>query len=265
MELGLKDKVVLISGAGEGIGRQAILTFAHEGAKVIVNDIVGQRAESVAAEARSCGAKALVMIADVSNANEVDNMIENALSEFGKIDVLVNNAFAWDRKAFSKSTREEWSAPINICLYGTLNCSHAVINHMIERRCGKIISVVSDAARVGQASSPIYAAAKAAIIAFSKSLASEAGRYNVNVNCVSAAATNTERRIREHQTEWEQATPEEQDRIKQRKAAQLKLYPICRLGEPADVADMIVFLASERADYITGQLFSVNGGYCMVD
>lgn len=264
MDLSLKNRVVLITGSGEGIGRRAALIFAEEGANLITNDIIYQKAENVASEAKAFGVRVLPLGGDVSKANEVEDMIKKVLSEFGKIDVLVNNAFVWDRKPFSQSAREEWVPPIEVCLYGTLNCSRAVINHMIDRKGGKIISVVSDAGRVGEATSPIYAAAKAGIIAFSKSLAREVGRYNININCVSPSATNTERRIREHQMEWERATEEERERIKKRDEAQLRFYPLRRLGEPEDVANMIVFLASECTKYITGQVISVNGGYSMI-
>lgn len=264
MNLDLQGKVVLVTGSGEGIGRRAVLTFAEEGADVVINDIIVSRAESVAKEVRAVGVKGQVTIADVSNADEVADMINNVLSEFGRIDILVNNASAWDRKLFSKSVRGEWAAPINVCLYGTLNCSRAVLNHMIERRYGKIINVVSDAGRVGESNSPIYAAAKAGIIAFTKSLAKEVGRYNINVNCVSPAATNTERRVREHQMEWEQASEEERQKIKRRDEAQLRFYPLGRLGEPEDVGNVVVFLASDRARHITGQVISVNGGYTMI-
>ena len=264
MDLGLKHRVVLVTGSGEGVGRRAVLTFAEEGANVVINDIMASRAESVAKAVKEIGAKCLTAIADVSNAEEVGSMVENVFSAFGRIDILVNNAFAWDRKPFHQSTRGEWAAPIDVCLYGALNCSRAVISRMIERRCGKIINVVSDAGRIGEPNSPIYAAAKAGIIAFSKSLAKEVGQYKISVNCVSPAAVNTERRIREHQMEWEQATEEERQRIKRRDQAQLRLYPLGRLGEPDDVANLIVFLASERASYITGQVISVNGGYVMM-
>jgi len=264
MDLNLKDKVVVVTGSGEGIGKRTVLTFAREGCNVVVNDIVASKAESVAKEVEALGVKTLVAVADVSNMDEVDGMIKKVFLQFTRIDILVNNAFAWDRKPFSKSAREDWVAPINVCLYGTLHCTKAVINHMTEARYGKIINVVSDAGRVGEANSPIYAAAKAGIIAFSKSLAKEVGHYNINVNCVSPAAVNTERRIREHQMEWEQATAERREWIKQRDQTQLRLYPLGRLGEPEDIANVIVFLASDRARYITGQVISVNGGYIMV-
>ena len=264
MDLHLKGKVVLVTGSGDGIGRGAIMMFAEEGAHVIVNDIIADKAEDVAAEAKTYGVKSLPIIADVTKPEEVGKMVARVLQEFGKIDVLVNNAFVMDRKPFSQSLKEEWAPPINVCLLGTLHCCHAVINPMTTQKNGKIISVVSDAGRIGEKNSPIYSAAKAGAIAFSKSLAREMGKYNVNVNCVSAGATQTERRIREHQEEWDRAGEKEKERILRKDQAQLKLYPMGRLGDPEDVAAMIVFLASDRARHITGQVISVNGGYSMI-
>lgn len=264
MDLGLKGKVALVTGAGEGIGRATILTFAEEGANVVVNDIVASKAESVADEAAALGAEAVAVLADVSNADEVDGLIKQVISKFGRIDILVNNAYASDRKLFTQSARADWEKPINVCLYGALNCSRAVIGHMVERKYGKIISIISDAGRIGEPGLPAYSAAKAGILAFSRSLAKEVGRHNINVNCVSPGATNTERRIREHQLEWERASEEERERIKRRDEKQLRLYPLGRLGQPEDVANVIVFLATERARQITGEVISVNGGYAMV-
>jgi len=263
MDLHLKDKVVLVTGSGEGIGRRALLMFAEEGAHVVVNDIISEKAEKVAAEARTFGVKSIPITADVSRSDEVGKMMAEIFEKFGKLDVLVNNAFARDKKPFSQSLREEWAAPIQVCLWGTLHCCHAVINRMKNQQYGKIISVVSDAARVGEKDNPVYSAAKAGVIAFSKSLAREVGRCNINVNCVSAGATRTERRVREHREEWERSGDKERERILRRDQTQLRLYPMGRLGEPEDVAAMIVFLASDRARHITGQVISVNGGYFM--
>jgi 2-hydroxycyclohexanecarboxyl-CoA dehydrogenase len=264
MDLHLKDKVVLVTGSGDGIGRRTIMMFAEEGARVIVNDIVSDKAERVAAEAKTFGVAAVSIIADVTRPGEVGEMVTKIFRKFGKLDILVNNAFAWDKKPFSQSLREEWAAPIDVCLWGTLHCCHAVINQMKNQKYGKIISVVSDAGGVGEKDSPVYSAAKAGVIAFSKSLAREVGKDNVNVNCVSAGATQTGRRIREHQEEWERAGEKERERICRRDQAQLRLYPMGRWGEPEDVAAMIVFLASDRAKHITGQVISVNGGYSMI-
>lgn len=264
MNLGLTNRVALVTGSGEGIGRRTILTLAEEGATVVVVDIKGTNAEKVAAEARALKVKALAKEVDVTREDQVKAMVDEVLQECGTIDILVNNAYASDRKLFSRSERADWEKPINVCLYGTLNCTRAVIEPMMARKYGRIISLISDAARIGEAVLPVYAAAKAGILAFSRSLAKEVGRYNINVNCVSPGATWTERRIREHQLEWDKASEEERERIKKRDEKQLRLYPIGRLGDPEDVANVIVFLASDRARQITGEVVSVNGGFAMV-
>ena len=264
MDLHLKDKVVLVTGSGDGIGRRAIMMFAEEGAHVIVNDIIADKAENVAAEAKTYGVESLSIIADVTQPEEVGSMVARVLQEFGQIDVLVNNAFVMDKKPFRQSLKEEWAPPINVCLFGTLHCCHAVINPMTTQKYGKIVSVVSDAGRVGEKNSPVYSAAKAGVIAFSKSLAREVGKYNVNVNCVSAGSTQTERRIREHQEEWETSRRKRKGKNPQKRSGPIEIISHGKIGGPEDVAAMIVFLASDRAKHITGQVISVNGGYSMI-
>jgi 2-hydroxycyclohexanecarboxyl-CoA dehydrogenase len=264
MDLGLKGKVALVTGSGEGIGRRTILTFAQEGADVVVNDLIPAKMEKVVEEAKGFGIRVLGQAADVTNQDQVNNMVKEIIAEMGKIDILVNNAYASDRKLFTQSSKADWDKPISVCLYGTFNVSRAVVVHMVAQKYGKIINLISDAARIGEPNLPIYAAAKAGILAFSRSLAKEVGRHNINVNCVSPGATWTERRVREHRAAWDKANEEERERLKKREERQLKLYPIGRLGQPEDVANVIVFLATERARQITGEVISVNGGYAMV-
>ena len=264
MDLGLRGKVALVTGSGEGIGRRTILTFAQEGADVVVNDLISAKVEKVVEEAKAFGVKVMGKAADVTSQEQVNEMVKGIIAEMGKLDILVNNAYASDRKFFTQSGRADWDKPINVCLYGTLQVSRAVVDHMVAQKHGKIINLISDAARIGEPNLPIYAAAKAGVLAFSRSLAKEVGKYNINVNCVSPGATWTERRVREHQAAWDKATAEERERLKKREEKQLKLYPTGRLGQPEDVANMIVFLATERARQITGEVISVNGGYAMV-
>jgi 2-hydroxycyclohexanecarboxyl-CoA dehydrogenase len=230
MDLGLKGKVALVTGSGEGIGRRTILTFAQEGADVVVNDLVPAKVEKVVEEAKAFGVKVLGKVADVTQQDLVNSMVKEIVAEMGKIDILVNNAYASDRKFFTQSTKADWDKPINVCLYGTLNVSRAVVEGMMAKKYGKIINLVSDAARIGEPNLPIYASAKAGVLAFSRSLAKEVGRFNINVNCVSPGATWTERRIREHKAAWDKAAEEEREKIKKRDEKQLKLYPIGRLG-----------------------------------
>jgi NAD(P)-dependent dehydrogenase (short-subunit alcohol dehydrogenase family) len=203
MDLGWKGKVALVTGSGEGIGRRTILTFAQEGADVVVNDPVAAKVEKGGEEAKAFGVRALGKTADVTNQDQVNSMVKEIIAEMGKIDILVNNAYASDRKFFTQSSKADWDKPIHVCLYGTLNASRAVIDHMMAEKSGKIVNLISDAARIGEPNLPIYAAAKAGILAFSRSLAKEVGKYHINVNCVSPGATWTERRVREHQAAWD--------------------------------------------------------------
>ena len=251
----LSGKVAIITGSGSGIGRRTALTFAEEGADVVINDIRIKKAEKVAEEVESLGAKALAIKTDVTNGEEVDQMVKEVIDKFGKVDLLVNCAFSSDVKFFNASKKEEWDRVINVCLYGVLNCSRAVINQMIDQKYGRIVSIISDAGRVGEPRTSIYSAAKAGIAGFSKALAQEVGRYGVTVNCVSPGATNTP------SVPLSKLPPDVVEKMKKR-------YPLRRegkiLGEPEDVANAILFLASDNASWITGQTLSVNGGYSML-
>ena len=146
MDLGLKGKVALVTGSGEGIGRRTILTFAQEGADVVVNDLVPARVEKVVEEAKAFGVRVLGKAADVTHPDQVNEMVKEIILEMGKIDILVNNAYASDRKFFTQSSKADWDKPINVCLYGTLNVSRAVVDPMMAQKYGKIVNLVSDAA-----------------------------------------------------------------------------------------------------------------------
>ena len=259
MDMGLKDKVAIVTGSGAGIGRAIVLTLAQEGANVVVNDVVEERIEKVAEEARALGVKALAIKASVDNSDEINAMVKKVVDEFGKIDILVNNAGRagnWEAgytpRPFVESNKEEWDYTINLCLYGVMNCTRAVLPYMIERKYGKIVNMISDAGRVGDPYFAAYGAAKAGIINLNKTIAKEVGRYNININGVSAAATMTERIT--------ESLEGDEERVKK----MLRLYPLGRLGEPQDQANAVVFLASDRASWITGQTLSVDGGYAMV-
>jgi 2-hydroxycyclohexanecarboxyl-CoA dehydrogenase len=263
MDLGIKDRVALVTGAGRGIGRQICLTLGQEGAKVAVNDVFQERADAVAEEIRQVGGQALGVVADVTNLEAVTAMVSRIADEWGAVDILVNNAGlpvsegSQDAAAgpfFSRSDRAQWDRTMGLITYGALNCSRAVIEGMSERCWGRIISIISDAGRVGEPRLVAYSLAKAGVVGFSKALAKEMGRYCVTVNCVSPGTTETDATA-----EWIQ---EQGERI-------MRQYPLAkglnRLGQPADIADAVAFLASQRAEWITGQVLSVNGGYSMPD
>jgi NAD(P)-dependent dehydrogenase (short-subunit alcohol dehydrogenase family) len=263
MDLGIKDRVAVVTGAGRGIGRQICLTLGQEGAKVAVNDVFQERADAVAEEIRQTGGQALGVVADVTDLEAVTAMVSRIADEWGAVDILVNNAGlpvsegSQDAAAgpfFSRSDRAQWDRTMGLITYGALNCSRAVVEGMSERCWGRIISIISDAGRVGEPRLVAYSLAKAGIVGFSKALAKEMGRYCVTVNCVSPGTTETDATA-----EWIQ---EQGERI-------MRQYPLAkglnRLGQPADIADAVAFLASQRAEWITGQVLSVNGGYSMPD
>ncbi|MBM3119558.1 MAG: SDR family oxidoreductase [Chloroflexi bacterium] len=262
MDLGVKGSSVFISGGGEGIGKKVALMLAEEEADIAVADIDYPKAESTANEVKQLGARALSFQLDVTNQDQVNEVIQKTLDEFKKIDILVNVPGRGERKSFLETTRDDWDFSVHLNLYGPLNCTRAVINHMVEQKRGKIATVISDAAKVGEPRNCVYAAAKAGVVAFTKSLAQEVGRYGINVNCISLGATNTPGGIRSRADFIKMAGGKmtEEEFL----AKVVKAYPLGRLGEVEDAANAICFLVSDRAAFITGQTLSVSGGYSMV-
>jgi 3-oxoacyl-[acyl-carrier protein] reductase len=242
------------------VGRQIALHLAaHNAGGVIVNDYVLDRAQAVVEEIKAAGGKALALQADVSDHANVKEMVAKGVGEFGPIGVLVNNAGNAGanpspelRKPFWESTPEVWNSFIGVNLYGVMNCTAAVIPGMIERQApGRIITIISDAGRWGDASMEPYAAAKAGAAGFMRSVARTLGRYQITANSVAIALTATpavERTL--------QGDPE---RLKR----QMEKYIIRRPGRPDDIANMVLFLASDASSWITGQVYPVNGGFTM--
>ncbi len=264
MQLELKDKVAIVTGAGWGIGKAAAMGFADEGAKVVIVDLDETRGNSTVQELKDKGCSSLFAKVDVSSWTDVEQAVASTLSEFGQIDILVNNAGAWRIEFFTKQSREDWAVQVDVCYYGTLNFTKAVIDHMVSRKTGSIINVASDAARIGEPNQPVYSGAKAAVVAFSKALAKEVGRNGIRVNVVCPSLTTVERRV-EMEEKMKQEEPEKYATYEEQMKKALRLYPMRKFGKPEDLANMIVFLASDlRAGHITGQTISVNGGYCMV-
>jgi 3-oxoacyl-[acyl-carrier protein] reductase len=242
----LENRVAIVTGGAQGIGRAIALGLAKEGADVALADIDSEPASKVVDEITDLGRKAIAIKTDVSKNEEAKLMAKTALDEFGKIDILVNNAgqSARERRAFfSESTEEVWDFVINLNLKGVRNCTRAVINHMIERRSGKIVNIASCAGVVGDAGSVDYSAAKAGVIGFTRALAKEVASYGINVNCVSPGPIKT--RIAS-------ILPDGTERLRQ-------LTGFGRIGEPEDIAAMVVFLVSDEANFITGQNHPVCG------
>jgi NAD(P)-dependent dehydrogenase (short-subunit alcohol dehydrogenase family) len=249
MDLGLKDKTAVVTGGSGGIGKQTCLTLAAEGANVAVADLDMDKVEQVAEQVQSLGVKALALQTDVTKFEQAEKMIADALKQFGKIDILNNVAGVAIPQFFVNSKPEHWEMEINACLYGTMNCCKAVFNAMAEQNSGKIVNVASDAGKGGEKLMVSYSAAKAGIMGFTRSLAKEMGRHWVNVNAVCPGTIKNTGMTALLNEELEQKW--------------VKQYALRRLGQPEDIANMIVFLSSSAADWITGQSISVNGGYFM--
>jgi 2-hydroxycyclohexanecarboxyl-CoA dehydrogenase len=262
MDLKLRERVVLITGSGRGIGRAIALAFVAEGARIAVNDVNARDIDETIALIREQHGEAISAQCDITDLAAVVKMAAHVESAFGSIDVLVNNAAVRVSSEFFLDTDpDKCDLEIKVALYGTMNCCRAVLPGMIRRRFGKVINIGTDAARIGQEGECNYSAAKGAVIAFTKSLAKEVGRHNVNVNAVSPGATNApmrnERIERLRQEIGDAKVAEREEKVK-------RLYALRRIGEPEDVANSVVYLASEAARHVTGQVLSVNGGYAMV-
>jgi 2-hydroxycyclohexanecarboxyl-CoA dehydrogenase len=262
MDLNLGGKVVLITGAGSGIGQTLALAFAREGATVAVNDVDAARVEPTMALLAGAGARAHAVPCDIGDLAAVRQALGALEQAAGRIDVLVNNAaLLAGHKPFLETAPADWDCEIRVILYGTLHCTYTVLPGMVARRAGKIVNIATDAARVGQEGEVTYSAAKGGVVAFTKSIAREVGRHDINVNAVSPGATDTplRRRMLDQMAEKIGA-----DGVREREERVKRAYPLRRIGAPEDVSQAVLFLASDAARHITGQVLSVNGGFAMV-
>ena len=247
----LQDKVAIVTGSAQGIGRAIAMRLASEGAKIGVADIDLEGATRTADEIKKSGGNAIAVKLDVSRLPDALDAADRVERELGPIDILVNNA-GWDVvEPFVDSTPETWDKVIAINYRGVLNCCKAVAPRMLQRKRGKIVSISSDAARVGSTGEAVYAGCKAAIIGFSKTLARELARYGINVNVVCPGPT---------QTALLKAAMAGREGVLD---AMAKGIPFRRLGQPEDLAGAVAFFASSDSDYATGQVISISGGLTM--
>jgi len=236
-----QDKVILITGASGGIGKAIAKKFAAAGAKIALNDIALAE-EALKSFSQETGGK--YFLADVSKLEEVEKMVEAIQKEFGRLDVLVNNAGITQDKTLAKMTKEEWQKVIDIDLTGVFNCTKAALPLIIANQ-GKIVNISSLVGQRGNFGQTNYAAAKAGIIGFTKALSKEVGRFGVTVNAIAPGFIET--RLTEN------LSPELKETIK-------KFTPLGRFGKPEEVANLIFFLASEEANFITGTVVNIDGG-----
>ena len=245
----LEGKKVLVTGASRGIGRAIALEMAAEGADVAVNYAGSESAaKAVAAEIEAMGRKAMVVQADISSNEAATAMVEAVVKEFGRIDVLVNNAGITRDGLLMRMKEEDWDAVITTNLKGVFNCTKAVIKYMMKQKAGHIVSISSVVGAVGNAGQANYVAAKAGVVGFTKAVAKEVASRGITVNAVAPGFIKTDMTavLNEKQVE-----------------GMLNNIPSKKLGEPSDIAKAVVFLASEDANYITGQTINVDGGMVM--
>jgi len=245
--MNLTDRVAIVTGSGRGIGRAIALKMAKAGAIVVVNDI-SNAAEDTAAEIQAAGGQSRAIIADISSADDVNRIIKETLDAFGRIDILVNNAGINRDQLLLRMSEEEWDSVLNINLKSVFLCSRAVARPMMKQRRGRIISISSIVGLIGNPGQVNYAAAKAGIIGFTKSIAREMASRGITANAIAPGFIDTE---------MTQKLSEEQQR------ELMANIPLGCLGSPEDVASAVCFLASEDAGYITGQVLTVDGGMTM--
>lgn len=251
MDLNLEGRVALVTGAGHGIGREIALTLGAEGAAVGVSyHRSAAGAEAVVAEIRAKGGKAAAFGADVGDYGAVRTMLANLVEDFGGLDILVNSAGITRIQKFAETGPKDWKDQIDVDLYGAIHCCHAALPHFAARGGGRIVSLVGDSSRIGESGLAIAGAARGGVIALTKSLAKEFGPSGVTANVISLGLVET--------------THTDAARLAANRDKILRLYPARRLGLPQDVAPTVALLASDRGSWITGQVLSINGGYCMV-
>jgi len=240
----LKGKVAIVTGAAQGIGRGIALALAKEGAKVVVSDISGKIAD-VVREIESLGSEALAAKANVADSEETEKMTKAAIEKFGRIDILVNNAGIYPFKPLVEMKEEDWDRVIGVNLKGVFNCTKAVLPKMIEQKSGNIINISSIAgAEIGYLNLVHYSASKAGVLGFTRSAALELAQYGIRVNAIAPGAIETPgtKVLGEVLKQVEQTIPQK------------------RIGQPEDIANLVVFLASDDSSYIIGQLIVVDGG-----
>jgi 3-oxoacyl-[acyl-carrier protein] reductase len=245
----LNGRVAVVTGGGQGVGAAVARALGSQGAAVAVNDLLPDRTDALVRELTQAGVRAAPAVADVTDLGSVEAMLEAVETALGPVDILVNNAgipsTGMNIKPFLDTTPQEWAPFIGLNLVGVLNCARAALPGMVTRGWGRMVTVVSEAARVGERNQAVYAASKAAAAGFSRSIAKEVARSGVTVNCIALGAIHDDARP------WD---PERVTRA-------LRFYPVGRLGNARDAAAAVAWLVSAEAEWVTGQTIGVSGGY----
>jgi len=246
-ELKLENKVAIVTGSGQGIGKGIALELAKEGAKVVVSDITQENIDRTVDEIKSFNTNAIGVKADVSNIKEVENLIKKTIEEFGRVDILVNNAGIYPFKPLTEMKEEEWDKVLNVNLKGVFNCTKTVLSDMTKRKSGNIVNIASIAgAVVGYPSLAHYSASKGGVLGFTRSAAIDLAPYNIRVNAIAPGGVET---------------PGTKVAMDDETSKQfIQAIPLKRWGQPIDIAKAVVFLSSDDSDYITGQMLVVDGG-----
>lgn len=243
-----KGKAAAVTGAAQGIGRTITLFLAERGADIVVSDINEESLKEVVGEVEKLGRKALPVKMDVSNLSQCEEMIKQAVDRFGKVDILVNNAGITRDVVLLRMKEEQWDQVIQVNLKGTFNCTKAVIRCMFRQKYGRIVNISSVTGAMGNPGQANYSASKAAVMGFTKAVAREYAHCGITVNAVAPGFINTP---------MTEAIPEK------KREAMIAQIPAKQLGTPEDVANLVCYLASDLASYITGQVIHINGGLYM--
>jgi len=252
-----EDKVVIVTGGGKGLGKAISLTFAEKGAKVVIAEISINSANKVAREIKSLNQDCLVVRTDASNREEICNMTAIVKDKFNNIDILVNNAGAYLAAPVVDTSEKDWQRIIDVNLKGVFLCSQVVAKEMIKQGSGKIINISSMAGKTGPTREGAYAASKSAVIALTKTLSKELAAYGINVNAICPGLINTEML----RSWWRQRSTDKGISFQEVEKEFLSKIPLGRVGMPKDIANLVLFLASEEASYITGESINITGGF----
>lgn len=246
MDLGLKNRIAIITGGASGLGRETAHYLIDEGVSVVIADVNEKNVDAVVAELREAGGRAEGLVVDVRQYEDCERMVALAKEKFGGVDLLVASAGVSDGRFFIETQPPDWDRMLDINIRGVMNSNRAVIPTMIEQKRGAIVNIASEAGKFGEKRMVVYAASKGAVMGFTKALATEMGRYQVRVNAVCPGVTRTP------------MTAGYSDEIVKKME---RAYPLGRLGRPEDIASVITFLLSDQAGWVTAQAISVSGGW----